>query len=858
MRRPADSSREFCWDVCVDVLLLASVFALLQPRWLLADTIPTGGDTASHYFYAARYAQELLPTGHLTAWLPEVFGGLPFLSYYFPLPFLLIALLSQFATLPAAFKLGYCAAAVVTPMMVYGVGRGWLGLPRAAALGGAMAVLAFLLHENNAVWGGNLLSVLAGEFAYSYGMLLAFMAWAAWLRGFPRRSAWLAGGVLETLAGFSHGYALLFVGFSSGVLFFLYRDWRAVLRFLLLSHGLAFLLLAGWLWPLLEMHGLTVPNDYPHRLSDWRELFPQTLWPVAALGLASAAAGLCNTRFRALLAAHRLPLAYAAGSALVALVGWFGADRWGLADIRFYPFTLLMASLVCGWLAGLLAHSLLAALPTGARQAGIALLLAGCLAAYAWLRGEARQAPQWALWNHTGLESKSGWQQLAPLLPAMRQGAWSGRLLFEHDPANNDLGSTRVLESLPLFLAGRPVLEGLYMESALLGPAIYQLQAEVSATPSSPLARFPARGKLDAAMAAKHMALLHADHVLLRSEAAKRLLAASPDFALVAESGPFQLYRLRHFTSQWVEVVRQPLRIEPTQGMLERALAWFRSDALERYWPIYSDHPLPLATAPSATPISGLSLGRWRIAFHSDAVSVPHVVKMAYHPRWRLRTAGTTLPSGPGFLTVIPAESTVILEYADTPLGRWGAWCSALTLLALPGLFWLARRQAANHALPEPRRLGPPAFAVAAVLLCVTLYATSAETAYRRAWQAMDAQQPGAAAAWFARALAGRRAPAAQEEALFWLAKAEEMAGHTPEALVRYGELIARYDGYWLPESLYTYALLQSRAGQAQPARAAACRLLSQYSRNLWAERWQSEHPTPAQGANACDAETGP
>ena len=27
-------------------------------------------------------------------WVPEVFGGLPFLSYYFPLPFIVIAVLS--------------------------------------------------------------------------------------------------------------------------------------------------------------------------------------------------------------------------------------------------------------------------------------------------------------------------------------------------------------------------------------------------------------------------------------------------------------------------------------------------------------------------------------------------------------------------------------------------------------------------------------------------------------------------------------------------------------------------------------------------------------------------------------------
>jgi hypothetical protein len=84
----------------------------------------------------------------------------------------------------------------------------------------------------------------------------------------------------------------------------------------------------------------------------------------------------------------------------------------------------------------------------------------------------------------------------------MSGNLWSPRLAFEHDPDNNDIGSTRVLEALPMFLNHRPVLEGLYMETALLGLAIYQLQSEISVRPSSPLVRFPS-GSLDPQFAAR-------------------------------------------------------------------------------------------------------------------------------------------------------------------------------------------------------------------------------------------------------------------------------------------------------------------------------------------------------------------
>lgn len=44
------------------------------------------------------------------------------------------------------------------------------------------------------------------------------------------------------------------------------------------------------------------------------------------------------------------------------------------------------------------------------------------------------------------------------------------------------------------------------MESALLAPVVYQLQAEVSRAPSSPLTRFPS-GSMDIKAAAAHMQL---------------------------------------------------------------------------------------------------------------------------------------------------------------------------------------------------------------------------------------------------------------------------------------------------------------------------------------------------------------
>src|SRR5262249_12682142 len=146
------------------------------------------------------------------------------------------------------------------------------------ALIAAFGVLSPLLQEENSIWGGNLLSVLAGEFAYSYGQLFALLAMAAWINGAVTPRAGSVAGVFVALAGASHGYPLLIVGFSTLTLFVIDPDAKRTWWMLVKGHSLAFCLLGGWLWPMLEMHDLTVANDSAIWMTTWHEALPKALW----------------------------------------------------------------------------------------------------------------------------------------------------------------------------------------------------------------------------------------------------------------------------------------------------------------------------------------------------------------------------------------------------------------------------------------------------------------------------------------------------------------------------------------------------------------------------------------------------
>lgn len=855
----------------LDVLLVIGCAGLLASvlgvGFLLSNNLPTGGDTASHLLYVWTFVTELLPQGRITAWMPEVFAGFPFLSYYFPLSFISIAGLATVLPFAPAMKIGMFAAALLLPGAVWLGSVYWLRLPRMVAAWGVLVSLAFLLHEQNAIWGGNLLSTLAGEFAYGYGVLFATLALFSWQRVIATGRGWWLAALLEAATGFSHGFALLITGFATTAFLFDRRHAVRNLRLLCLGHGLAFLLLAGWLWPMLQMHDFTIPNDALFEISNWRDLLPRPLQPVLVAGLAAALIQLLMQLFapaRQLYAAspelmrgmrHAI---FMASVALLAGVGFVAGSRIGVANIRFFPFVWLFGGLACAWVWGCLLWALARLLPDVSRW-GIHLVAAGAaLGLCAWISLGVTAAPDWALWNHSGLESKPQWRQLSRLFPVLSGKMDSARLLFEHDPANNDIGSTRALESLPMFLGGRPVLEGLYMESALAGPAIYQLQSEVSARPSSPLARFPS-ASLNLDQAVDHLRFLYANEVLIRSEASQRLFAADPRFQEVARAEPFRVYRLQAFDTHLVDLVDRPLRWLPRKGWMEASFQWFRSPQRFRSeLPVFDDvAPAPIGVAKVQAHIDGIQLERHRLSWRTDAVGVPHLVRMAWHPRWRLASKGSLHLTGPGFMLVIPQEQQVVLEYGDTSVGKAGQVATVLAFLILATLAWRNLRRfrqvratdasnstaQPNEGQPWPRDALAWLWPVLLVLAGMGFYQHDPERLYTQAWELMRAQHQAQAAALFDQAFAARKSEAKREEALFWSAKAYELAGRRADALRRYGQLTQQYFGYWRAESLYTQWRLARALGDLPQAQLARQLLMQEFPGGVWTRRLDKDAP---------------
>ncbi|HEX6420350.1 MAG TPA: hypothetical protein VFZ77_17755 [Acidimicrobiales bacterium] len=236
----------------VDIAVVGAcvAFALwhLHPELLVRDTTPAGGDMGAHVWGPAYLRDHLLPDGQVAGWAGAWYAGFPAYQFYMVVPSLLIVLLNAglhgwVALLPAAAALGALAlaatrwrerrvryaalagagVALALVGLPYGVAfklvtvSGVLTLPVAAYAFGrlagttfptpavlAVATLPFLFYRGYTIYGGNIPSTLAGEFAFSMSLTLAVLYLGVVLRGLETGRHRALAAVLLALVGLCH------------------------------------------------------------------------------------------------------------------------------------------------------------------------------------------------------------------------------------------------------------------------------------------------------------------------------------------------------------------------------------------------------------------------------------------------------------------------------------------------------------------------------------------------------------------------------------------------------------------------------------------------------------------------------
>ena len=808
------------WLLAVAISLWVADHTRLD-LWTL-PTWATGGDTASHILYANVF-RDWLAEGKISGWMPEVFMGFPAFSYYFPMPFVLGVYLSELVGLPVAFKFIAMLPAVLLPFATYVMGA-LLRWPVAARLLGAAGAAGFVLTTGTSIWGGNLMAQMAGEFAYSWGFLWTVIFWG--VLGWALRRGdrvWILAALMEVLVAFSHGYALLTAGFGAFIFPLLFGHWKQTLPTVLKVHTLAFLLLGFWLIPLAVNLPWTIPNDTSMWVDKWQTLWPKQLWPLT-LGLPYLIAILFFSK------SARAGLGFPLGICVLGLTAFHVAHQLGLADIRFFPYAQWGAAVALAAGTGWLIY----------RSVPASLLWAGSIviALMSWWEPDSGNIENWSRWNLEGYEFKSRWPAYRAVADTLSGGLMDARVIFEHDPDNNDIGSTRTVEAMPLF-GTRPVLEGLYMESAISSAFIYQLQAEISKRPSSPLSRFPSsKGTIDAAIG--HMNEFYTDTLVLRSQQMKQRFSNDERFDVLLLEDPFLVLRLKNPQSHLVELVDTPLEIKSREQWMNSAFRRFRLAHPYSTREIYLGPGQQWQTPSPATAgdVRLLSMDRERLVFETTAVGQPHVIRMSYHPKWKSITGEPVFLTEPAFMLIIPEQSRVELQYGTMTADRVGAGLTLSGIVALVLLLIFPRLSPGPVIARGPAL--KPTIAVLALALSASLWSwwNNPERVYKHGHERMSDERYLSAAHAFDRAYNARKVPGKKAEALFWAGRSLEFVDDHAGALQRYKELASLYpDNYWAAESLYRIVLLAGQGGDERGAADAYRQLLQDFPENRWTQK---------------------
>lgn len=687
------------------IILAFLAYHLACTQWFM-DTLTVGGDTPAHNYLASHTGHKLLTEGRIVSWSDGWWCGFPMFQYYFPLPYILVAVADIVLPFNVAFKLISVLGIMSLPLAAYASGR-ILRMQRPLPLLLAIATIPFLFDHTHTMWGANIYSTLAGMIANSISFPLMLLAVSCGCRDADDgqfRLRTVACLVLLTMCHFFTPVMAALTLLAAPFLFHRHGFGRAV-SVLFREALLAFLLVSWWIIPLIHKHAYAVDFGGNWSITLAGSLPDVALWamalipPALILGLRRRQRSVSILGWMLLIAT----LLFTYGHGAVGLV---------FQNIRLWPFIMyaLLALAAIGY--GLIIqHARLHAL--GVLIALLASLTIGI--------DPPNHTRSWAHYNYSGLEAKPGWPIFREFMTHLKDTP--GRLAVDlSDEREPTFGSDRIFESVP-HVIGKPVLEGGIVNSALGSLLAYRLQGEYShSTAGAPGIVDPAH--FDMELASHHLELAGVKHLIARWAPTQQALSQSDDWTLLKEMEGWQLYQLETHAGHMVEVPAfMPFAVRahslpPQQGDLTTeagytwktmGLQWLATkqalnhpcvilrndheptapfptilsadDYTQHLETLSRGHPTSLQPASTHFGPRGVlyeEVEQDRIRFVTDAVGLPHIIKVTYFPNWKVRGADHIYMVTPHFMLVYPTQREVELYYGSTVADNVGR---GLTLL---------------------------------------------------------------------------------------------------------------------------------------------------------------------------------
>jgi hypothetical protein len=738
------ASRSFVPALIVGATSLA-ILLVLNP-WLLFDpSTPSGGDMGAHVYGPAYLRDVLLPSGRIGGWSNDWFAGFPLFYFYFPLPSLVIVFLDVFLPYGVAFKLVTVMGLLATPPAVYFMSRAFRFNRTVSAIAGSSAAV-FVFMESFTIYGGNIASTLAGEFSYSWSFALGFVYLGLLARIVDgERDLIPRAVVVFALAALSHILTIIMLVVCSAILFARKRAVGPVVTTWVWAGMLAGFWAIPLLWRLpLSTDMAWTPLS---RWEEIFPIELWLLIPFALVGLVWAVRRNRNVLPVAGLMLLPLLYYPLPNILPELLPSFFEDGRWKFWNGRMLPYwyfgvvyfaALAIGSLVSAWVRRLPEHSpravvrivlaVVGALTVYQTTANddlpgwvaviVGVVFVGVIAStFAW-SGPVKTASVvtattsavlalgalagvtfvdgWARWNYSGYEGKETFGEYQAFMSSV-EGLPDGRYQWEFNSELNQYGTTMSLMLIPYWVGqGHQSMEGLFFESSLTVPFHFLNQAEMSLAPSRPVPGLD-YNTFDFDRGIPHLRLYGVDYYVSFTDEAEAKAVDDPRLTEVERSGPFTFFEIED--SELVDVaVFEPSVYDPPpderESFGEVALDWYGAvGTLDRWlvaegpddWPRVSNADSVDAARPldASGAVSNVEIGDDWLSFETEAIGVPHLVKVSYFPNWVAEGAEGPYRAAPSLMVVVPTSEHVELRFGRSWIEFVGF---GATLVAIAGL----------------------------------------------------------------------------------------------------------------------------------------------------------------------------
>lgn len=333
----------------------------------------------------------------------------------------------------------------------------------------------------------------------------------------------------------------------------------------------------------------------------------------------------------------------------------------------------------------------------------------------------------WSKWNYEGYEAKEPWPEYEALMTEL-SALPGGRVQWEANSDLNQYGTPMSPMLIPYWTEGsHQSMEGLYFESSLTTPFHFINHSEMSFQPSNPIPGLQYH-TFDMERGLQHMDLYGVDYYVSFTEEAAEKANGINGFTEVAVTEPFHIFRLPE-TELVVPASHEPSVYEvPERGILgsvfgsgtvasddgqplpsfhELSLEWYEDVGNMDRW-VVADGPDQWARIESlgertdveldvaADSVSDIVIDDHRISFTTEAIGVPHLVKVSYFPNWTADGADGPWRASPSLMVVVPTQSEVVLEFQDTWAetgGRFLTLGGVAALVVVGGVLYWRRRE---------------------------------------------------------------------------------------------------------------------------------------------------------------------